>query len=1071
MAPGGGPEPMQTDPAPAPAAPSKARVDRLTEGRGAPWVEKYRPKSLDDVAAHKEIIDTSARPRAPRRCRACHGARGGAAARRGGAAAPTAAPHTAVKKLTSENRLPHLLLYGPPGTGKTSTILAVARSMYGAALPNMTLELNASDDRGIDVVRQQIQDFASTRSVFSTKFKLVILDECDAMTRDAQFALRRVIEKYTRNTRFCLICNYVSKIIPALQSRCTRFRFPPLDEDNVRDRLQHVVDAEGVNMGPGGMDALIRLGCGDMRRTLNILQSAHMACEVVDETSVYLTTGNPLPSDIEAVINWLLNEPFVTAFQSIAKLQVDRGVALVDIVRELHPWMFSIDALPPRVRITLVDKLADIEHRLAYGCSEALQLGALVAAFALVRDEIVAAAAAAIMGGQRRGGAGYYDDDDLDDDWDDDEEDEWDEPVTGAGAKGAHGHAKPKAAPHAKPNAPAAAAAAVAHVANIQHRGAAYPLSPAAQQPGFDFASPSPDDRAKAAGPAGRPTVGIPLAPSRTPTVKQQQQAAQARKQQGGDGGSGSGGGIALASQHSIDAALHDLDGLHLASDSASASGDGLGGGGDGKRARGGAGGPTVPWRPLREYQLEPELARDVDAALAAEAASDAGRRGLHLVVMGHVDAGKSTLMGRLLHELGHVSSKEVHKNQKDAAAAGKASFSWAWVLDERPEERARGVTVDVALARFVTPGHDVTLLDAPGHRDFVPNMIAGAGLADAALLLVDGSPGGFEAGFYGEGAGGAGGGGFGEAPPGGQTQEHAQLARSLGVEQLAVVVSKLDTCEYSQERFEYIRGQLLPFLKSVGFRDAAVQWLPAVGPAGQNLVSPPTAPQLAAWWRGPTLVQAIDAFRPKPRNAGAPLRVPVQDVGKPRQGGGVVVGGKLEGGALRPGSRVLVVPGFETAVVKSLDVNGQDHAPLALAGDSADVVLTGVDAAALHAGAVLCHPRFPVHLAARFTVQVLVLPVPLPILKGHAVTIHAHTAREAGVISSLLGLCDAKSGAARARKPRCLLGGQTALVEVTPVRPLPLELFADVKALGRVALREGGRTVAVGVVTGIDVE
>eukprot|EP00878_Enallax_costatus_P045954 GHUV01055497.1.p1 GENE.GHUV01055497.1~~GHUV01055497.1.p1 ORF type:complete len:181 (+),score=47.62 GHUV01055497.1:1122-1664(+) len=147
-----------------------------------------------------------------------------------------------------------------------------------------------------------------------------------------------------------------------------------------------------VKLGPGGMEALIRLGGGDMRRTLNILQSCHMACDVVDETGVYLTTGNPLPADIETVMQWLLNDPFIQTFQNVTKLQIDRGVALVDIIRELHPWIFNIQSLPPKVRITLVEKLADIEHRLAYGCSEQLQLGALVAAFSLVRDEIVAAA-------------------------------------------------------------------------------------------------------------------------------------------------------------------------------------------------------------------------------------------------------------------------------------------------------------------------------------------------------------------------------------------------------------------------------------------------------------------------------------------------------------------------------------------------------------------------------------------------------------------------------------------------------------------------------------------------------
>jgi replication factor C subunit 3/5 len=351
-----GPSAAKDNAAAAAAAAPAMRTDPTVGGKGAPWVEKYRPKTLDDVAAHGEIVDT-------------------------------------IRRLTAENRLPHLLLYGPPGTGKTSTILAVARQIYGKALQNMTLELNASDERGIDVVRQQIQDFASTRSVFSNTFKLIILDECDAMTKDAQFALRRVIEKYTRNARFCLICNYVIKIIPALQSRCTRFRFPPLPPQHVRARLEHVVAAEGVRLGPGGMDALVTLGAGDMRRSLNILQSASMAFPEVDADAVYLTTGAPLPRDVEAVVGWLLNEDFNVAFDRIAQLQVDKGVALVDIVRELHPWLFNIESLgPPGVRITLVEKLADIEHRLSAGTSERLQLGSLVAAFALARDEIVAAA-------------------------------------------------------------------------------------------------------------------------------------------------------------------------------------------------------------------------------------------------------------------------------------------------------------------------------------------------------------------------------------------------------------------------------------------------------------------------------------------------------------------------------------------------------------------------------------------------------------------------------------------------------------------------------------------------------
>lgn len=244
----------------------------------APWVEKYRPNTLDDVASHGEIIETSEwRYRWKRRGKEKKRRRLMASERNNRSIAQVGSKpletststssgkknHTTrpVRRLVSENRLPHLLLYGPPGTGKTSTILAVARALYGpAAMPSMVLELNASDDRGIGVVRQQVVDFASTRTIFSNKFKLVILDECDAMTKDAQFALRRVIEKYTRNARFCLIANYASKIIPALQSRCTRFRFAPLPDADVRERVLAVAEKENVGLAPGGLDAVVTLG-------------------------------------------------------------------------------------------------------------------------------------------------------------------------------------------------------------------------------------------------------------------------------------------------------------------------------------------------------------------------------------------------------------------------------------------------------------------------------------------------------------------------------------------------------------------------------------------------------------------------------------------------------------------------------------------------------------------------------------------------------------------------------------------------------------------------------------------
>mmetsp|Transcript_4509 Transcript_4509/g.11025 ORF Transcript_4509/g.11025 Transcript_4509/m.11025 type:complete len:324 (+) Transcript_4509:4684-5655(+) len=321
------------------------------------WVEKYRPARLADVAAHKDIIDT-------------------------------------ISRLTKEDKLPHLLLYGPPGTGKTSTILAVARELYGSSFAQMTLELNASDDRGIDVVRNEIQAFASTMRVFSTGFKLIILDECDSMTKDAQFALRRIIEKYTKHTRFCLIGNYVSKIIPALQSRCTRFRFAPLGPESVRERIQHVVDAEGLDITPDGITAVQLLGAGDMRRTLNILQSSFLAKAgdgAIEADSVYATTGQPRPADIEAIAGVLLTEPFKEAVSKVGLIKTERGLALADIVKLLCEYVFRLH-MPPSARAELISQLADIEHRLAYVTAERLQLLAMVGAFAVAKEAIVKAA-------------------------------------------------------------------------------------------------------------------------------------------------------------------------------------------------------------------------------------------------------------------------------------------------------------------------------------------------------------------------------------------------------------------------------------------------------------------------------------------------------------------------------------------------------------------------------------------------------------------------------------------------------------------------------------------------------
>ena len=237
------------------------------------------------------------------------------------------------------------------------------------------------------MVRNEIKEFAGTRQLFNKGIKLIILDEADAMTSDAQFALRRVIEKYTKNARFCLICNYVSKIIPALQSRCTRFRFAPLSRDQIHNRLVEVANAENVNITDDGVDAILALSGGDMRRVLNLLQSTTMSTEVVNETSVYLTSGAPLPSDVTVILDLLLNHSFQKAYEDILSLCSSKGYALADVLQDLTILVTSMD-FPPGVLADLLDGMSNVEYRLAFGTNEKLQIGSLVGIFTKARHQM-----------------------------------------------------------------------------------------------------------------------------------------------------------------------------------------------------------------------------------------------------------------------------------------------------------------------------------------------------------------------------------------------------------------------------------------------------------------------------------------------------------------------------------------------------------------------------------------------------------------------------------------------------------------------------------------------------------
>ncbi|KAI3464213.1 hypothetical protein Pfo_020876 [Paulownia fortunei] len=429
----------------------------------------------------------------------------------------------------------------------------------------------------------------------------------------------------------------------------------------------------------------------------------------------------------------------------------------------------------------------------------------------------------------------------------------------------------------------------------------------------------------------------------------------------------------------------------------------------------------------------------------------DAGLSQLNLAIVGHVDSGKSTLSGRLLHLLGRISQKEMHKYEKEAKQQGKGSFAYAWALDESAEERERGITMTVGVAFFTSRKYHVVLLDSPGHRDFVPNMISGATQADAAIIVVDASMGSFEAGID---------------AIGGQTREHAQLIRSFGVDQIIVVVNKMDVVEYSKERFDAVKQKLGTFLRSYGFKDSSISWIPASAMENQNLVANPSDVRLS-WFKGPSLLDAIDSLQLPGRDYSKPLLMPICDVIKSQSQGQVSACGKLESGAIRTGFKVLVMPSRKIATARSLERDAQ-LCDIARAGDNVTVNLQGTEGNRVTAGGVICHPDYPVQVANHLELKILVLDVSTPIVIGSQLEFHIHHAKEAARVVKILSLLDPKTGKTTKKSPRCLLSKQNAMVEVVLQGPVCVEEYSNCRALGRVFLRASGRTVALGIVTQI---
>ncbi|KAA8904291.1 hypothetical protein TRICI_005517 [Trichomonascus ciferrii] len=425
----------------------------------------------------------------------------------------------------------------------------------------------------------------------------------------------------------------------------------------------------------------------------------------------------------------------------------------------------------------------------------------------------------------------------------------------------------------------------------------------------------------------------------------------------------------------------------------------------------------------------------------------------INFVVIGHVDAGKSTLMGRLLYDSGAVDPKIIKKYEEESKLNGKGSFALAWVLDQTEEERRRGVTMDICVSSFETKDAKFTIVDAPGHKDFVPNMIAGSAQADFAVLVVDAATNAFESGFSLDG----------------QTKEHAVLVRSLGVDSVVVAVNKLDTVDWQQERFDEIRIQLSEFLKKIGFKEQQVSFIPTSGLYGDNVATPSKTKNLS-WYQGNTLLKQLELNNEKSekKDHKKDLRIITSDVVKGANTTDMSVIGRVESGSIQVGEKVYISPSGKIAPVKSLMTNGEKK-NWAVAGDNITANLGELEKDDALVGDVVCNLEAPIPSAKRFTCRVVVFDLKRPITLGTRFIVHRGRINAPAKISKIIATLDKSNGQVLKNKPRHLTSNQTAIVEVLlEDRAIPLEQFKASKELGRIVLRKDGSTMAAGVIDDI---
>ncbi len=409
----------------------------------------------------------------------------------------------------------------------------------------------------------------------------------------------------------------------------------------------------------------------------------------------------------------------------------------------------------------------------------------------------------------------------------------------------------------------------------------------------------------------------------------------------------------------------------------------------------------------------------------------------MNLIFIGHIDHGKSTTVGRLLFDTKAVSEQDMKKLKDEVAKYNRPTFEFAFVMDQLKEERERGITIDIMHRDFQTPKYYFTIIDAPGHRDFVKNMITGASQADAAVLVVS-CPDGVQS----------------------QTREHAYLARVLGITQLIVGINKIDAAGYDRAKFDDAKNKVSELLKTVGYDVSKVLFVPYSALEGVNTA---TKSDKLSWYSGPTLLESLDTLQLPKKPTDKPLRLPVQDAYS-IAGFGTVPVGRVETGVMKPGDQIIIMPSGAKAEVKSIEMHHQ-QLQKAEPGDNVGFNIKGVDKKDVKKGDVVGPVSNPPTVVSEFTAQIVVINHPTAIAAGYTPVFHIHTAQLAATISELVEKKDPKTGQTMQKNPEFIKNGDVAIVKVKPTKAVVIEKYSDFPQLGRFAIRDMGQTVAAGVV------